>query len=180
MKDMYPTSTDFDRTDAIARVQHLIESKFSRDGRLAPLGFVLWRDVFDGRTRVEVPTDLSLLLRLEDQREALRELCRRLNGAFAVFHAAECWMPDVPENPEEQQKIARLYHQGRLDEVPQCQDGVLLVLEVLGDGLAGWSGLIERGESCVPRIARWEPTEVAQPFSYLEDSATPSPGALPC
>lgn len=177
---MYPTSTDFNRTDAIARVQHLIESKFSRDGRLAPFGFVMWRDVFDGKTRVEVPADLSLLRRLEDQRSALRELCQRLNGVFAVFHAAECWMPDVPEDPREQQEIARMYRAGRLDEVPQCQDGVLLVTEVLGDGLEGWSGLIERGESCVPRIARWEPTEVGQPFSYLEGGGSSNPGVLPC
>lgn len=174
MQDMYPTSTEFDRAQAVTRVQHLIESKFARDGRLAPLGFVMWRDPADGKVRVDIPSDLSLIRRLEDQRAALRELCQRLEGAFAVFHAAECWMPDVPEDPEEHRRVARLYGEGKLDEVPGCQDGVLLLTEVLGEGISGWSGLIERGESCVPRIARWAPTEVAQPFSYL------TPPALPC
>jgi len=162
---MYPTST-FDRADAVARVQHLIESKFARDGRIAPFGFVMWRDL-SGEVHADVPSDLSLIPRLEDQREALRALCRQLEGVFAVFHAAECWMPKVPDDPAEERRVELLYLDGRLDEVPGCQDGVLLLSEARGDGVAVWSGLIERGESCTPRIARWHPTRVEGSFRSL-------------
>lgn len=178
MQDMYPTVQDFDRPQAVARVQHLIESKFARDGRFAPMGFVMWRDPVDGRSRVEVSTDLALIPRIEDQQEALRELCGRLTGAYAVFHAAECWMPETPADPEEERKIALLYQRGRLDEVPNCQDGVLLLTDVVGEGLAGWCGLIVRGESCSPRIPRWDPAAVEQTFRpYLPQT---DPLVLPC
>lgn len=164
---MYPLANGFDPTEATARIRAFIEKKLTRDGHLAPIGFVMRRDGADGMTRVEQASDLGQIATLEDQREALRLLATRVEGAFAVFHAAEFWMPEAPRDPVEKQVLAAICRGGQAPRAADRQDGILFLAEVAGEGLQVWSGLIERGPGGRRRIASWDPAESARLLPYL-------------